>query len=56
MRVVTFKACEELVDKLNELAREKGLPRSEVIRRALQEYLRQFEKLPTPYRVVRLTS
>ncbi len=39
MRTVTFKIYEDLLEKLDTYARLKGLPRSEVIRRAIIEYL-----------------
>ena len=39
LRLVTFKADEELVRRLDEYARARGLSRSEVIREAIAEYL-----------------
>jgi len=55
MRVITFKISEDLLERLNDLARLKGVPRSEVIRRAIERYLEMEEKRIT-YRVVRLYS
>ena len=40
MRVVTFKIEEDLLEKVDGLARLKGVTRSEVIRKALELYLR----------------
>lgn len=42
-RVITFKADEELVERMDRLAQRKGLTRSEVIRRAIIMYLRMAE-------------
>ena len=39
LRVVSFKVEEELVELLERVARERGLTKSEVIRRALRQYL-----------------
>ena len=39
MRIVTFKIYEDLLEKLDTYAKLKRLPRSEVIRRAIIEYL-----------------
>ncbi len=39
MKVITFKANEEFIKKLNEYASRKQMTRSEVIRRALEYYL-----------------
>ena len=53
MRVVTFKIEEELLEALDTYAKIKGIPRSEVIRRAIQLYLRIEEKntRPEPKRI-----
>ena len=57
MRVVTFKVGEDLLERLDSLARLKGVPRSELIRRAIELYLRMEEKRQTIQpRIVRLTS
>ena len=57
MRVITFKAEEPLVERLDSLARVKGVTRSELIRKALELYLRlenyRFEPQP---KYVRLMS
>ena len=39
LRVVSIKMEEELVELLDELARRRGLSRSELIRRAVLEYI-----------------
>ena len=57
MRVVTFKVDEELLERLDSVARLKGVPRSEIIRRAIELYLRLEEKRQTIQpRIVRLYS
>ena len=57
MRVVTFKVGEDLLERLDSLARLKGVPRSELIRRAIELYLRMEEKRQAiEPRIVRLTS
>jgi hypothetical protein len=57
MRVVTFKVDEELLERLDSFARLKGVPRSEVIRRAIELYLRLEEKKQTIQpRIVKLYS
>ena len=57
MRVVTFKADEELLERLDSFARIKGVTRSEVIRRAIELYLRleDYKVQPQP-KIIRLTS
>lgn len=57
MRVVTFKLEEDILEKLDGLAREKGVTRSEVIRKAIELYLKleDFRIQPQP-KVVRLLS
>ena len=57
MRVVTFKADEEFVERLDSFARMKGVSRSEVIRKAIELYLKleDYKVQPQP-RIVRLTS
>ena len=39
MRVVSFKVDEDLLRLLEEYAREHGIPKSELIRRAIREYI-----------------
>ena len=39
MKVVTFKMPEDLLEKLDNLALERFMTRSEVIRRAVQQYI-----------------
>ena len=39
MRVLSFKLEDDLLEMLEEYARKRGLPKSEVIRRALRAYI-----------------
>ena len=57
MRVYTFKAEEALIEKLDSLARLKGASRSELIRKAIELYLRleDYKVQPQP-KYVRLMS
>ncbi len=41
MRVVSFKIEEDLLEMLEEFARKRGLSKSEVIRRAILEYINE---------------
>ena len=43
MRVVCFKAEERLVDHLNRLSVKLGKPRSQLIREALDKYIKELE-------------
>jgi len=57
VKVVTFKIDEFWLEKLEHIARLKGVTRSEIIRKAIELYLRLEEKklLPQP-KIVKLTS
>jgi len=44
LRVVTFKIEEELLERLDKYCKEKGLPRSSVIREAIIMYLHEKER------------
>lgn len=58
MRVVTFKVDEDLFERLDGFARLKGVSRSEIIRKAVELYLRLEEQnsaAPRP-RFVRIPS
>ncbi|MET1128555.1 MAG: ribbon-helix-helix protein, CopG family [Thermoproteota archaeon] len=57
MRVITFKADEDLLEKLDSVARLKGVTRSEAIRRAIELYIRleDYKVRPQP-KVVKLMS
>jgi len=57
MRVITFKADEELLERLDTFARLKGVTRSEVIRKALELYLKleDYKVRPQP-KLIRLDS
>lgn len=39
MKVVSFKAEDELLEALDEIARRKKVAKSEIIRRALKKYI-----------------
>jgi len=56
MRIVTFKLDEETLEKLDELARSVGVPRSELIRKAIEDFLRKREPPKIPYKVIKLWS
>lgn len=57
MRVVTFKMDEDLLERLDSFARIKGVTRSEVIRKAIELYLRVEEKRIAPRpKIVKLLS
>ena len=53
MRVVTFKLEEDLLDRVDSFARLRGVTRSEVIRKAIELYLRleTYKVQPEPKRV-----
>ena len=56
-RVVSFKIDDYELEMLEDFARRKGLCRSEVIRRAIQQYIKLEDKNYTPNpRIVRLQS
>ncbi len=44
MRIITFKIDDELLERLDIVAHESGVSRSEVIRKALILYLSKAEK------------
>ncbi len=57
MRVITFKADEELLERLDTFARLKGVTRSEVIRKAIELYLKleDYKVQPQP-KIIRLNA
>ena len=56
-RVISFKISRDLLERLDSYARLKNLPRSEVIRKAIELYLRWEDKKTVPQpKVVKLTS
>ena len=57
MRVITFKIEEDMLEKLDSFAKLKGVTRSEVIRKAIELYLRleDYKVQPQP-KIVRLLS
>ena len=57
MKVVTFKVEESLLERLDSYARLKGVTRSEIIRKAIELYLRIKEKeIISQPKIVKLTS
>ncbi|MCD6428479.1 MAG: ribbon-helix-helix protein, CopG family [Desulfurococcales archaeon] len=46
MRVVTFKLRDEELEELDRFAARSGLTRSDVIRRAIREYIRGNGQIP----------
>ncbi len=57
MKTVTFKIDEMLLERLDSHAKLKGMTRSEIIRRAIEFYLRFEEKKRTIQpKIVRLYS
>jgi len=46
VRVVSFKIEEELLDMLEEIARKKRVAKSEIIRRALRQYIMKQDEKP----------
>jgi len=46
MRVISFKITEEMLDIIEEYARKKRISKSELIRRALRNYIREHEEKP----------
>ena len=57
LRVITVKIPEEMIEKLDSFARLRGWTRSEVIRRAIELYLRVEDyHVKAEPKVVRLTS
>ena len=57
MRVITFKIDNDLLYRLDSYARLKGVTRSEVIRKAIELYLKleDYKVQPQP-KVIKLTS
>ena len=54
MRVVTFKADDDLLRIIEEYAREAGLPKSEVIRRAVRFFILERRRRPYISRRIRV--
>ncbi|MEB3778756.1 MAG: ribbon-helix-helix protein, CopG family [Desulfurococcales archaeon] len=46
MRVVSFKVEEELLDLLEEYAKKRNITKSEIIRRALRQYIMSQDDKP----------
>jgi len=45
MRVITFKADEELIEKIDLIAKRSGRSRSDIIRYAILTYIRDIENI-----------
>jgi hypothetical protein len=57
IKIVSFKAPEGLLEAIDDVARAKGMTRSQLIREALKEYLKTALNLvPAPYKRVVLSS
>ena len=54
MRVVSFKLSEDLYEILQEQAWKRKLTKSELIRRALRQYIQQSEEKPYITRRIRV--
>ncbi|MCE4618640.1 MAG: ribbon-helix-helix protein, CopG family [Desulfurococcales archaeon] len=54
MRVVSFKVEEDLLEILEEYARKKKISKSELIRRALRNFINETEEKPYITRRVRV--
>ncbi|MCE4600250.1 MAG: ribbon-helix-helix protein, CopG family [Desulfurococcales archaeon] len=54
MRVVSFKVEEDLLEVLEEYARRKRISKSELIRRALRNFISETEERPYITRRVRV--
>ena len=51
MRVITFKIEESLLARLDYAAVREGVSRSDVIRKAIVEYLRKYHHAPARFKV-----
>jgi len=56
VRVVSFKVDEELLDLLENYARQRGVPKSEIIRRAIRAYLVTVDDRPFVTRRIKIYS
>ena len=54
MRVVTFKLEEEILEKVDRIARREGLSRSELIRKAIVTFIERYEDLKGFARIERI--
>jgi len=45
VKVVTFKAKEDLIEKIDDIAKLIGVSRSRIIKRALSMYIKRIEKI-----------
>ncbi|MEN2999710.1 MAG: ribbon-helix-helix protein, CopG family [Acidilobaceae archaeon] len=54
MRVVSFKAEDELLEMLEELSRRKNMAKSEIIRRALRNYISKTVEAERPVETKRM--
>lgn len=57
VRVVSFKIDEDLLDELDNFVLDRGISRSEAIRKAIELYLKlEGRKVQPSIKIVRLTS
>jgi len=54
MRVVTFKAPEKLIEEVEDLALRSGVTKSDIIRTAIKEYVRNSKRKKPKFRVKRV--
>ena len=54
MRVVSFKIDDDLLIMLEKYARKKNVPKSEVIRRAIRQYIQSHAEKPYITRRIRV--
>jgi len=54
MRVVSFKVEEDMLELIEEYARKKRITKSELIRRALRQYINGMEERPYITRRIRV--
>ena len=54
MRVVTFKLEEEILEKVDRIARREGMTRSEFIRKAIVTFIERYEDLKGFARIERI--
>ncbi len=49
MKIVTFKASEDLIREMDRVAAELGVTRSHLIRMAVQRFMREYREQEEPY-------
>ncbi|MCG2872755.1 MAG: ribbon-helix-helix protein, CopG family [Acidilobus sp.] len=56
MRVLSFKVEDDLLELLEEYARRRNIPKSEVIRRALRQYINSDKDRPYVGKYIKIYS